>query len=395
MSVHTAAGQSRTGAAVEAAADVLSRRLGARVELTPAEDATEPHLGAARRRVVVRAQVASTPFDLPKTLVVTQYGAGRDAAESFASEAVSYQLFNALAEDSRMCPELLAHGADERVLVLEDLGRVPTLREILFGRDGKAAERALLSFARSLGKLHAVTASADADFAALSRRLHVDLSTTPLAGRAEAARAAVPALLYEVLGVRALEVQGEVTERTKWLTAASKRRALSPADPCPESALLTDKGIRFPDFDGARVREVALDAASLRVPFPACDSAYALPHGMSEAMVASWRAEVAGVWPELGDDRVLDADLFDAQLLWVWLSSYTLLTRVARAGSAASDDVGSPSTAGRLVARWRSLAERAAEQGAEEIADLAQQVAHSAAGRSRMPDEPAPFPAFR
>jgi hypothetical protein len=395
MSVHTTAEQPRTVAAVEAAADVLSRRLGARVELTPVEDAAGSVPGAGGRRVVVRAQVAATPFDLPKTLVVTQYGAGCEAAESFASEAVSYQLFNALAEDSRMCPELLAHGADERLLVLEDLGRVPTLRDILFDRDAKAAERALLSFARALGKLHAVTASADADFAALSRRLHVDLSTTPLASRAQAARAAVPALLHEVLGVRASDVPGEVAERTKWLTAQSKRRALSAGELCPENALLTDKGIRFPDLAGARVREIALDAGSLRVPFAACDCNYALPHGMSEAMVASWRAEVAGVWPELADDRVLDADLFDAQLLWVWLSSYTLLTRMARTRPAGSGVLGAPSTAGRLVARWRSLAERAAEQGAGDIADLAHRVVHSVAGRSPAPDEPARFPAFR
>ena len=56
-------------------------------------------------------------------------------------------------------------------MVLEDLGRSPTLADKLLGDDARAAERALLSWARSLGRLHASTAGREADFDALSRRL--------------------------------------------------------------------------------------------------------------------------------------------------------------------------------------------------------------------------------
>jgi hypothetical protein len=395
MSMHTTAQHPVAAEAAESAAEVLSRRLGARVELTPMDEPTGASSAAASRSVTVRAQVTSTPFVLPKTVMVKQYGPGCEAAESFASEAVSYQLFTALPEDSRMCPELLAHGPAERVLVLGDLGRAPSLRDLLFGRDPRAAERALLSFARSLGRLHAATASADADFAALSRRLEVDLTADPLARRAEAASAAVPALLDEVLGVRTPAVVLEVAERTRWLTAMSKRRALSPADLRPDNAQLTSEGVRFSRFDGARVREISLDAAQLRVPFPGCGPAYSLPAGMSEAMVAGWRAEVTGVWPELADDRVLDADLFDSQLLWVWLSTHALLAYPVRADSLVSDDPGGPSGAASLAARWHSLAERAEQQGAAEVAAHGHRVARAAAERWAASGEPPPFPAFR
>jgi hypothetical protein len=395
MSVDPSAAHPLAVAAVAAAADVLSARFGARVELTALDEAIEVGTETVRQRAVVRAQVASTPFVLPKTLVIKQYGAGCQAVESFASEAVSYQLCNALPEDSRMCPALLAHSREQRVLVLEDLGRMPTLRDVLLAGDATAAERSLLSFARSLGRLHAGTASGDADFAALSRRLGVDLGAAPLAARAQHALAAVPGLLQEVLGVATTHQGAEVRERTRWLTGASRRRALSPADPCPEDALLTEQGVRFPDLDGARLREVALDAGSLRLPFPACDWGCSLPDETSQAMLASWRAEVAGVWPELADDRVLEADLLDAELLWVWLATHRLLSGAAPANSPVSGEARSPSVASFLAARWRPLAERAAEQGAQEIAEHAHRVAQAAADRAPEPAEPVTFPALR
>jgi hypothetical protein len=398
MSVHTtAAGLPAVGpaeTAVEAAAELLSRRFGARVELASLGELSRVGSAAADRRVVARAQVVSTPFSLPRTLVVKQYGCGAQAADSFAAEAVSYQLCNALPEDSRMCPELLAHGAAERVLVQGDLGRSPSLRDVLFERDAEVAERALLSFARSLGRLHAGTASSNADFAALARRLEIDLSTTPLAQETEAAIEALPTMLDQRLAASLPDVRGEVSERTKWLTAASNRRALSPGLLRPDDAVFTEDGIRFSDFGRARVREITLDAGCLRVPFAACRCGYSLPPGMAEAMLAGWRAEVAGVWPELADDRVLDADLFDAELLWVWLSSHMVLAGSVPADAPASGEPAAPSVAACLAARWGSLADRAADQGADQIAEHARRVRQALAARCSIADGPPSFPAF-
>ena len=70
---------------------------------------------------------------------------------------------------------------------------------------------------------------------------------------------------------------------------------------------------------------------------------------MSAQMLAAWRSEVAGVWPELDDGDVLEPRLVDADVLWVWWCTWTLLPRLARRDGPLGRDAGrSPwlSTAG-------------------------------------------------
>src|SRR5699024_9091388 len=92
----------------------------------------------------------------------------------------SCQLTTALPPEARVGPELIAHDAHERLLVLEDLGRGSTLADVLFADDPRVAERALLAWARALGKLHSTTAGCEADFDALMRRLGAGGGVDPI-----------------------------------------------------------------------------------------------------------------------------------------------------------------------------------------------------------------------
>ncbi|WP_020501895.1 hypothetical protein [Sciscionella marina] len=378
--------------AVTAAQNVLSGRFGAAVRLAEPED-----LGGSERSTVLRARVAETPFTLPKTLVVKHYGpsAGATAAESFAREAVSYQLFTALSEDERMCPELFAHDAGERVLVLEDLGHAPTLADKLLGRDATAAERSLLTLARSLGRLHATTAGREADFDALVRRIGTDCGPDPLARQWQRAARELPEVFTEALGIELPQAGTTVPEQVAWLLEGSKHRAFSPDDLCPDNNMITSKGARFLDFEGGRVREVLLDAAYLRVPFPSCWCAFDLPRGMSEAMLAAWRAEVTGMWPEFADDEVLEPQLLDAQLFWVQLSTWWFLPRAAERNARIDDYLPSPKRAAALYARWQRLAEDAERLERYWLYDYASAVVDGLADRFEGELTLASYPAFR
>ncbi|MDQ3579531.1 MAG: hypothetical protein M3443_18435, partial [Actinomycetota bacterium] len=178
-------------ATVVAAESVLSKRFGARIQLGDPED-----LGGSDRSIVLRVKVASSPFALPRTLAVKRYvhPEGATPRDSWIREAVSYQLFTALSAEDRMCPELFAHDGGTNLLVMEDLGRAPTLSEKLHGTDARAAERALLSWARSLGRMHATTAGREADFDALLRRLSPPVTKDPLSIEGPIAINALPGL---------------------------------------------------------------------------------------------------------------------------------------------------------------------------------------------------------
>jgi hypothetical protein len=171
-----------------------------------------------------------------------------------------------------------------------------------------------------------------------------------------------------------------------------EHRAFSPSSACPENTVLTSKGMRLLDFEGGCMRNVLLDVAFLRVPFPSCWCAYGLPPGMRAAMLAAWRSEVSVIWPEFSDDAVLLPQVFDAQLFWVWRGTWRVLPRLA-AGTA--ETVGrNPRRAVSLAARWRRLHVDAERAGVDHVAAHAKAVATALGDRLDGDDLPL-YPAFR
>ncbi|MDN5748512.1 MAG: hypothetical protein L0H64_08385 [Pseudonocardia sp.] len=380
--------------ALAAAERLLTRRAGASVVLADPED-----LGGSDRSVVARARVARNPFSLPRTLVVKHYLDEPDPGrpDPFHHEVASCQLFTALPTDARPSPVLIAHDPTARLLVLEDLGRSSTLADKLFGPDPAAAQRCLLSWARALGRMQASTAGRENDFGALLRRLGERAWRDPVADDARAALAGVSELLRADLGIEVPAQALREAHDTARLLGGSRYRAFSPSDTCPDNNLVTSRGVRFVDFEWGCFRDVALDAAYFRVPFPGCESSFALPEGMAETMLEAWRNEVAPVWPDLDDPGLLEHRLFDAQLLWVWLRTWWLLPRIRGGDTAIGvDATRSPRISTALAHYWRQMAVSAATGGRHASAELGEAVA--AALGERYPDAPRSlpmYPAFR
>ena len=379
-------------AAVAGAARLLSRRAGSEVELSEPED-----LGGSGSSVVARARMAQNPFSDRRSVVIKQYQGDPGASDPFRYEVASCQLFTALPSDVRPSPVIIAHDPEQRLLVLEDLGRSMTLADKLFGPDRDAARTCLLGWARGLGRMQAATAGREGDFGALLRRLGEKIRRDPIADQARAALAELPELLAGTLGVEVgqmavLEARGGVR-----LLGGTGFRAFSPSDTCPDNNLVTSRGVRFVDFEWGCFRDVVLDAAYVRVPFPSCPASFALPQAVADQMLDAWRAEVAPVWPELDDPELLESRLVDAQLLWVWWSTWLLLPRVLdRDGPIGVDAGRSPRISTALRHYWTGLGAVAATSHRPATADLAAAVV--GALDARFPDAPSAlpvFPAFR
>jgi hypothetical protein len=384
---------------VELAEELLTRRGGARVRLADAED-----LGGSTRSRVVRVRVAENPFSLPRTLVVKHYlgapdaiGAERtDRVDPFPYEAASCQLFTAMPSEGRATPTLYANDPEQRLLVLEDLGRCATLADKLDGDDPKAAERALLGATRALGSLQAATAAREGDFGALLRRSGVRHWRDPLADDARSALAEIPDLLAHLLRVEAAPAAVAHARMAAGLLGGTRYRAFSPSEVSPDNCLLTGGGARFLDFEWGCFRDVALTAASVRLPFPGWGRPAVLPTGMTEAMTAAWQSAVAGVWPELADPGVYGPRHLAATTLWVWVCTRSLLPGVVGRGAGPEQVVvGRPPhhAAAVLAGYWRRLGIDAERQRDDATTDLAGAVV--AALGPYGGDEPLPLlPAF-
>lgn len=218
-----------------------------------------------------------------------------------------------------------------------------------------------------------------------------------MADEARAAFAGVPDLLASQLGVEVPKEAAVQAHATARLLGGTRFRAFSPSDTCPDNNLVTSRGVRFVDFEGGCFRDVVLDAAYFRVPFPGCESSFALPPGTADAMLEAWRNEITAVWPELDDPEMLERRLLDAQLLWVWLCTWWLLPRIlVRDTCIGNDATRSPRISTALSHYWRQVGEAAAEAGLTATADLAAAVVPAL--RRRFGDAPTSlpvFPAFR
>ena len=158
--------------------------------------------------------------------------------------------------------------------------------------------------------------------------------------------------------------------------------------------MITSKGVRFLDFEGGCWRDVLLDAGYLRVPFPSCWCSYALPNGMMEAMVAAWRSEVVSMWPDLDEDAVLAPGLMDAQIFWVWLSTWWFLPAPSQEDLPIDGELRAPRRSVALRSRWLRLASDAERAGESQLADHALAVVGALEQRFDASDLPR-YPAFR
>ena len=222
---------------------------------------------------------------------------------------------------------LLAVSTDPPGVVLGDLGAGGDLACALLGSDRAAAEAGVVAWATSLARLQRLTVHESAAFASalaehadrLGRPVPVaDPMAATLATAAEKLAGSLPRLgitatpeaLAELHGLDAL-LGGDV-------------RALTPADACPDNNLWTCDGLVLLDYEGAQYRHVAWDAAYLRVPWPSCWCAWALPVEVADRALAAWKTAFADPYVSTtGFARDLDV----AVLGWTLLSLSIFLDR--------------------------------------------------------------------
>ena len=153
---------------------------------------------------------------------------------------------------------------------MEDLGTGPSVADLLLGADRRAAERALLAWARTLGSALASTLRTGA----APQRVDLTQGAEQLVGFADDLGVQVPP-----------GVGGDVRSIEDLLSAESPWLAFCPGDTCPDNnRVLIDGSVRFFDFEGAGWRHTAAEAAYCRAPFCTCWCVAALPHELILAM---------------------------------------------------------------------------------------------------------------
>ncbi|TSD94644.1 phosphotransferase [Skermania sp. ID1734] len=367
---------------VTAAARLLEKRMGAKVRLT---DPVE--LGGSGRTMVLRVRVSENAYSLPRTVILKQvkqsdrvrrdfghWEPGVDSASSaFLREAVSYQFATALPKADRPGPQLLAYDLKKQLLILSDLGDNAPLAALL-AEGEPTSGHSLMALAQALGRMHAATVGREPDFTALAARAGVPGQGRGIAHQADAAVARIPAMLADTLGVTVPDAVAEVARHGADLFHGGRFRAFSPSDLCPDNLIVNADGVRFLDYEWAGFRDATLDIAYVLTAFPGCLCTHDISLARARDMADAWRAEVVGIWPALGDDEVLAAKIVEAELIWIWLTTYWFLPDDERRLAAVREHTLAVPRSRAVITRWSTLAATSEATGCADIADFAGQV---------------------
>jgi hypothetical protein len=206
-----------------------------------------------------------------------------------------------------VAPRPVAGDDELGILVMSDLGRGPTVEELLFGADPAAATKGLEALGRAVGRLHAGTMGPGACAGYYSRR--AALGPVDAAGERRSMFGG-PANKWAVLCEQAASsgfprgepAAAEVAALYARLDEPGRFLALTQLDLTPSNAVLAGEEARLLDFESAGFRHVALDVACLRFPFPHYGRWAVLPDAVRRATEGAYRAEVAAGWPGAADE---------------------------------------------------------------------------------------------
>ncbi|WP_285100452.1 hypothetical protein [Promicromonospora sp. MEB111] len=298
---------------------------------------TDPvDLGGSARSQVLRCRVDGAEPGAPRTVIVKRFLSDDGA---FVRETVGLDLCPGT-------PALLAQDPEHHLIVMSDLGDLPTLADLLLGDDRDAAWDGARTWARALGR---TTGGSRGRVAEARGRL---AAAEPWDADADL-RAGLDRLL-DVPGTaaRRAAVEAELAA-AQHLRTPGTAAIVTPTDTCPDNAVLGPDGWRFLDLEGTDVQHAAFVAAYGLLPFATCWCVFDPPPGLTDMLLTELTAGLADHAPDIVAGPGWDTSVRQACAIylvlvtgWLWKSTLAGRELVGPAGR-------SPSYRQLMVSRWR------------------------------------------
>lgn len=241
-------------------------------------------------------------------------------------------------------PVFVAGDDDAGVVVMTDVGRYPTVEQLLLDptTDEAVATWALVEHGRALGRLHAATATPAVAEAFVDRRsrLGPEDPYDPAQARVRYVANDLRQLWTETAEfARALAFtppgDGAADDLERLLAELAEPGpflALTNLDASPQNVVLGEERAWIVDFEGAGMRHLGVDACMLRFPFPNYGHWSVLPEDVRAAMESAYREELVGG----GVTVAADDDAYERAIAIGCAS--TVVLRIHRLPRIADDD---------------------------------------------------------
>jgi hypothetical protein len=268
-------------------------------------------LRSSDRSQVYRCSLIDASPEAPASVILKRatrpYGATAAGAVdgSVWQDWAGLRLIGGLSAGDPLAPRCYAGDQAAGLIVLEDLGAVPSLRDALAGDDAAQAEQGLVQLFATLGKLHARTHGHQALFKGIRATL----------GPYEPERdwywrryAQLPGQLQDML--RQAQVDPVPGTDADLATVLDALRNPGPflvyihGDPTPANYLLAGVGSRLIDYEYGIYGHALLDGVQARMCFPTGPFVGCIPARIVCRAEAVYRAELARGCPAAADDTL-------------------------------------------------------------------------------------------
>ncbi len=246
--------------------------------------------------------------------------------DGLVNEWAGTQFLTSIAGEAAVAPTFYAGDWASGVVIMSDLGEGDGLHTFLLGQDPKAAEQALLRWAATLGRMHALTVGKQHEYEQIRKILEPDQSS-----RVDAPYAEILDLFSQMITDIDLKpapgTKAEVLALAQSMMQPGPFTAYTHGDPCPDNVILVDGQFKFLDFESGMFRHVMLDAIFARLNFPWCWCGAHLPEHLPIAMESIYRSELVKGCPEAEDNTRFFRALVEGCAAWIVLRSKWLPLR--------------------------------------------------------------------
>lgn len=234
-----------------------------------------------------------------------------DEAAVLDNELRGLELVSGLGVD--VTPRLRASDVDLGVVVMTDVGSGPSVQDMLFADGAAAASASLIALARTTGVLHSASRGIERSWQGRTTFLERTFEFWP-----ELCEAASALNFPAPVGLSA------DIEALRTALADPRHRVFVHGDLGPHNAVLSNGRVRLVDFEGSGFRHFGLDAACLRLPFPAYGHWAVLSATVIAAMDQTYRSELSNGWPGALDDETYEVGVAAGCAAWAIIRAHRL-----------------------------------------------------------------------
>jgi hypothetical protein len=274
-------------------------------------------------RCAVHAQGAAV--QTPGTVIVKQRALDQPRAAHdfdqnllFRNEWASLDFLTSLPGGQGLGPRLVASDRLTGLVVLEDLGAVQSVQDVLYSPDRQAVTAALMGMGRTLGRLQGITHGHEGEFVTLQNALAA--STTVSDASLDCRRHLDD--LHACLAGLDIDIDNNFDRAIHDLEGAIHGPGVFHTfvhnDAGPHNFVVTASGVKLLDFEFAGYGHGLLDVVCARLGFPPSFRGRIVPPEIVRQLEECYRNELAKQTPQLMDDRIFSEALAQACAHWAF-----------------------------------------------------------------------------